>query len=115
MGAVKKGARANDFEIAIQWLIDAGLVHKVPRIRKAAVPLSFYEDLSAFKLYVLDCGLLGAMSQTKGAFSEKSLHQYIRDNPGLHGLRFSMSPYREQEWVTNIPLYAVKYALPCAK
>lgn len=179
-GAVKKGARANDFEIAIQWLIDAGLVHKVPRIRKAAVPLSFYENLSAFKLYVLDCGLLGAMSQTppdqilitnnifgeyKGAFSEnfvlqqmlniprtyfyyysnanstmeidfviqheatiipvevkaeenlraKSLHQYIRDNPGLHGLRFSMSPYREQEWVTNIPLYAVKYALPCAK
>lgn len=174
-GAVRKGARANDFEIAIQWLIDAGLVHKVPRIRKASIPLSFYEDISAFKLFVLDCGLLGAMSQTppaqilignnvfeeyKGAFSEnfvlqqmlnisrtyiyyysnenstmeidfvvqhesrvtpvevkaeenlksKSLHQYVMDNPGLHGLRFSMSPYREQEWMMNVPLYAVKYA-----
>ncbi len=175
-GAVKKGARAKDFELAIQWLIDAGLIHKVPRIKKAAVPLSFYEDISAFKLFVLDCGLLGAMSQTppeqilignnvfeeyKGAFSEnfvlqqmlciprtyiyyysnenstmeidfvvqheaavipievkaeenlraKSLHQYVTDNPGLHGLRLSMSPYREQDWMTNVPLYAVKYAL----
>lgn len=174
-GAVKKGARANDFEIAIQWLIDAGLVHKVSRIKKAAIPLSFYEDMSAFKLFVLDCGLLGAMSQTppeqilignnvfeeyKGAFSEnfvlqqllciphtyiyyysnenstmeidfvvqheatvipievkaeenlraKSLHQYVIENPGLHGLRLSMSPYREQDWMTNIPLYAVKYS-----
>ena len=173
-GAVRKGARANDFEIAIQWLMDAGLVHKVPRIKKAAIPLSFYEDVSAFKLFVLDCGLLGAMSQTppkqilignnvfeeyKGAFSEnfvlqqmlniprtyiyyynnenstmeidfvvqhessvipievkaeenlraKSLRQFVQDNPGLHGFRFSMSPYREQDWLTNIPLYAVKY------
>ncbi len=175
-GAVKKGARANDFEIAIQWLIDAGLVHKVSRIKKANIPLSFYEDLSAFKLFVLDCGLLGAMSQTppeqilignnvfeeyKGAFSEnfvlqqllciphtyvyyysnenstmeidfvvqhetkiipievkaeenlraKSLHHYVMENTNLHGLRLSMSPYREQEWMTNVPLYAVKYAL----
>ncbi len=175
-GAVKKGARANDFEIAIQWLIDAGLVHKVSRIKKANIPLSFYEDLSAFKLFVLDCGLLGAMSQTppeqilignnvfeeyKGAFSEnfvlqqllciphtyvyyysnenstmeidfvvqhetkiipievkaeenlraKSLHYYVMENTNLHGLRLSMSPYREQEWMTNVPLYAVKYAL----
>ena len=39
----------------------------------------------------------------------KSLRQYVADNPGLHGLRFSMSPYREQEWLTNVPLYAVKY------
>lgn len=174
-GAVRKGARANDFEVAIQWLIDAGLIHKVPRIKKAAIPLSFYEDVTAFKLFVLDCGLLGAMSQTppeqilignnvfeeyKGAFSEnfvlqqmlniprtyiyyysnenstmeidfviqhestvipievkaeenlraKSLRQYIVDNPGLHGIRFSMSPYREQEWMKNVPLYAVKYA-----
>lgn len=174
-GAVKKGSRANDFELAIQWLIDAGLVHKISRINKAAVPLKFYEDMNAFKLFVLDCGLLGAMSQTppqqilignnifeeyKGAFSEnfvlqqmlvlphtyiyyysnenstmeidfvvqheaniipvevkaeenlkaKSLHQYVKDNPGLHGLRLSMSPYREQDWLTNVPLYAAKFA-----
>ncbi len=174
-GAIKKGARAKEFEVAIQWLIDAGLIHKVSRIKKATIPLSFYEDVSAFKLFMLDCGLLGAMSQTppeqilignnifeeyKGAFSEnyvlqqllciprtyiyyynnenstmeidfvvqhetsiipievkaeenlraKSLRQYVQDNPGLHGFRFSMSPYREQEWLTNVPLYAVKYA-----
>lgn len=174
-GAVKKGARANDFELAIQWLIDAGLVHKIIRINKASIPLKFYEDISAFKLFLLDCGLLGALSQTppqqilignkvfeeyKGAFSEnyvlqqlvviphtyvyyysnenstleidfvvqhesdivpievkaeenlraKSLRQYVNDNAGLHGIRFSMSPYRQQDWLTNIPLYAVKYA-----
>ena len=39
----------------------------------------------------------------------KSLHQYVKDNPGLHGLRYSMSPYREQDWLTNVPLYAVKF------
>ena len=173
-GAMKKGARANEFELAIQWLMDAGLVYKIPRISKASVPLKFYEDLSAFKLFLLDCGLLGALSHTppqeilignnifeeyKGAFSEnyvlqqllvlphtyiyyysndnstmeidfvvqhesevipvevkaeenlkaKSLHQYVKDNPGLHGLRYSMSPYREQDWLTNVPLYAVKF------
>ncbi len=176
-GAMRKGARANDFEIAIQWLIDAGLVHKVNRIRKAAIPLKFYEDMNAFKLFLLDCGLLGALSQTppqqilidnhifeeyKGAFSEnfvlqqmasiphtytyyysnenstmeidfvvqhedcifpvevkaeenlraKSLRQFVLAHPSLHGLRFSMSPYREQEWLTNVPLYAVRQAFP---
>lgn len=174
-GAVKKGARANDFELAIQWLIDAGLVHKICRVSKPCVPLKFYEDMSAFKLFLLDCGLLGALSQTppqqilignnifeeyKGAFSEnfvlqqlmaiphtyiyyysnenstmeidfvaqheasvvpievkaeenlkaKSLHQYVAANPELHGVRLSMSPYREQDWMTNVPLYAAKYA-----
>ncbi|MCH5243933.1 MAG: AAA family ATPase [Lentimicrobiaceae bacterium] len=60
-GALRKGARASDFEIAIEWLVDAGLVYKVPRCTKPALPLSIYEDLSAFKLYHLDIGLLGAM------------------------------------------------------
>lgn len=174
-GALRKGARANDFEIAIQWLVDSGLVHKVHRISKPVVPLKFYEDMSSFKLFLIDCGLLGALSETppeqiligdnvfeeyKGAFTEnyvlqqlkslprtfvyyysndnstleidfvvqhdthiipievkaeenlraKSLRQFVTDNPGLHGVRFSMSDYREQDWLTNVPLWAVKWA-----
>lgn len=154
-GALRKGARANDFEIAIQWLVDSGLVHKVHRISKPVVPLKFYEDMASFKLFLLDCGLLGALSETppeqiligdnvfeeyKGAFTEnyvlqqlkslprtfvyyysndnstleidfvvqheahvipievkaeenlraKSLRQFVTDNSGLHGVRFSM-------------------------
>lgn len=61
-GVIKKGARAKDYEIAIQWLLDAGLVYKVNRLKATAMPLKIYEDISAFKLYMLDCGLLGAMS-----------------------------------------------------
>lgn len=66
-GALRKGARANDFELAIRWLIDAGLLYKVPRCKKVALPLSIYEDLSAFKLYTLDIGLLGAMADVEPA------------------------------------------------
>lgn len=174
-GALRKGARANDFEIAIQWLVDSGLVHKVHRISKPVVPLKFYEDMASFKLFLLDCGLLGALSETppeqiligdnvfeeyKGAFTEnyvlqqlkslprtfvyyysndnstleidfvvqhdthiipievkaeenlraKSLRQFVTANPGLHGVRFSMSDYREQDWLTNVPLWAVRWA-----
>ena len=64
-GALRKGARANDFEIAIQWLVDSGLVYKVPKCTKPALPLDVYEDLSCFKLYMLDVGLLGAMVNTE--------------------------------------------------
>ena len=174
-GAVRKGARAKDFEIAIQWLVDAGLVYKVNRVRDLNVPLRFYSDSNAFKLYLLDIGLLGAMTDApaksiligdsifieyKGAFTEnyvlqqlkslphtfiyyysnenstmeidfviqhdneiipvevkaeenlraKSLRQFTKDNPNLHGIRFSMSGHREQEWMTNVPLWAVKWA-----
>lgn len=174
-GALRKGARANDFEIAIQWLVDSGLVHKVHRISKPVVPLKFYEDMASFKLFLLDCGLLGALSETppeqiligdnvfeeyKGAFTEnyvlqqlkslprtfvyyysndnstleidfvvqheahvipievkaeenlraKSLRQFVTGNSGLHGVRFSMSDYREQDWLTNVPLWAVRWA-----
>lgn len=174
-GALRKGARANDFEIAIQWLVDSGLVHKVHRISKPVVPLKFCEDMASFKLFLLDCGLLGALSETppeqiligdnvfeeyKGAFTEnyvlqqlkslprtfvyyysndnstleidfvvqheahvipievkaeenlraKSLRQFVTDNSGLHGVRFSMSDYREQDWLTNVPLWAVRWA-----
>lgn len=61
---IKKGARAKEFEDAIQWLIDAGLLFKVMRVNKIAKPLKFYEDLKAFKLFTLDVGLLNCMAKT---------------------------------------------------
>lgn len=174
-GALKKGARAAEYENAIQWLVDAGLVYKVCRVSKASIPLKFYMEKGAFKLFLLDVGLLGAMSQVppammlignrvftefKGAFTEnyvltqikpseeavvayyskdnssmeidfivqvgsrllpievkaeenvrsKSLRQFIvSDNAGsgLHGYRFSMKGYENQDWVSNVPLFAV--------
>ena len=84
-GALKKGARASEFEIAIQWLVDAGLVYKVRKISKVEYPISFYVDNDSFKLFLLDVGLLGALAKTpvtsilpgetlfkeyKGAFTE---------------------------------------------
>ena len=172
-GAVKEGARAKDFEMAIQWLVDAGLVHRVHRVREAGMPLKFYEDLNAFKLFLLDVGLLGALSQmepsqmlisntmmteSKGAFTEnyvlcqllctsdtyvyyysredsrlevdfmaqhaghivpievkaeenlrsKSLKTFMEKRTNLKAVRFSMSPYCDQQWMENIPLYAVE-------
>ena len=92
-GAIKKGGRAKEFEMAIQWLVDAGLIYKVNRITKAESPLKFYFDLDAFKLFLLDIGLLGALldtpakdimigdkifSEYKGAFTENYvLTQFI--------------------------------------
>ena len=61
-GALKKGARSREFELAIQWLVDSGLVYRVYRCNQPAMPLRVYEDVSAFKLYLLDVGLLGAMA-----------------------------------------------------
>lgn len=62
-GQVKEGGRMKDFELAIQWLCDAGLIHKVHKVTKPGVPLRSYADFSAFKLYLIDVGLLGAMSE----------------------------------------------------
>ncbi len=62
-GALKKGARAAEYENAIQWLIDAGLVYKIPRLSKVEIPISFYSNFDGFKLFMLDTGLLGAMAQ----------------------------------------------------
>lgn len=91
-GAVKKGGRARDFETAIQWLVDAGIVHRVHRCKVPEMPLKFYEDFDAFKLYLLDVGLLGALSgvpssqilvnnevftQFKGAFTENYVLQQL--------------------------------------
>lgn len=61
-GKIKQGARAKDFEIALNWLIDSGLVHKVSRVTEPNMPLKAYEDVSAYKLFLLDVGLLGAMT-----------------------------------------------------
>ena len=63
-GALRKGARANEFEMAIQWLADAGLIYKVKRCSKPALPLDIYEEFSIFKLFIVDVGLLGAMVKT---------------------------------------------------
>ena len=168
-GVAKKGGRAKEFEVAIQWLIDAGLVIRVGRASSPTMPLKVYEDLSAFKLYLLDVGLLGAMAEVdpatlilpndmkegKGMFTEnfvcthlaasieqsifyyskdnspmeidfmiqhgtnivpievkseenlksKSLSVFLQQHENMRGVRFSMSPYREQERMTNVPLY----------
>lgn len=61
--AVKDGARAREYEDALQWLIDSGLVHKVYRSTAPALPMAAYDDLSAFKLYLVDVGLLRRMAQ----------------------------------------------------
>jgi predicted AAA+ superfamily ATPase len=169
--AIKKGGRAKEFENAIQWLIDAGLVYKVLRISKIEKPLKFYEDFDAFKLFILDLGLLGAMVDVsakdvlvnntafveyKGTFTEqyvlqelitvkKNIYYYSKENSNLEidfiiqkdevypievkaeenlrskslktvyelnqslkPCRFSMADYREQDWITNIPLYLAK-------
>ena len=171
-GALKKGGRAKEFEVAIQWLVDAGLVYKVNKCTKPKLPLKFYEDFTAFKLYLCDCGLMGAMADTaakdvligdsvfteyKGAFTEQyvlqqilssgisdiyyysaddsrmemdflmqregallpvevkggtsikstSLHNYLMEHPGIQAIRYSMLPYKKQDFLTNIPLYAV--------
>ena len=74
-GNIQKGARAKDYETAIQWLVDAGMVYRVPRVRKAGIPLKFYEDYSAFKLFTLDHGLMGA--QTDAPISEILLKRNV--------------------------------------
>ena len=62
-GKIKEGARAKDFELAIEWLLDCGLINKVYKVSKPAMPLKAYIDFSSFKLYLLDVGLLGALSE----------------------------------------------------
>ncbi len=171
-GKMKSGARSSEFEVAIQWLCDSGLVYKVNRVSEPHVPLSAYKDFSAYKLFVLDTGLLCAMSgvdamsiingnalfvEFKGALAEQFVLQEIKCGasytPYYYGsesatfeqdfliqkgmeivpievkaetnvrsqslkafhdkyspslsVRFSLLPYRRQDWMVNIPLYAV--------
>lgn len=169
-GVLRQGARAKDFEVAVEWLQDAGLVHKVSRTKSGEMPLSAFEDFGTFKLFMLDVGLMCAMNKLsadaillgnevfstyRGAMTEqyvcqqlmgavdfiyywsadnsrgeidfliqkagqiipievkaeenlkaKSLAAFVARYPSLHAVRLSMSDYREQEWMTNVPLYA---------
>lgn len=92
-GLVREGARAKDYETAIMWLSDCGLVHKVSRVNTAALPLKAYEDLKAFKLFLVDVGLLGCMTgisqrtllegnqlfvEFKGALTEQYVCQQLK-------------------------------------
>lgn len=169
-GLVKEGARAREYEGALQWLIDGGLIHMVNNVTAPRIPLKSYEEKSAFKLYALDIGLLGAMcnldsativagnrifTEFKGALTEqyvlqelllnhtpyyyakknsqleidflieqrgmvipievkaeenlkaRSLRQFVADNNSEIAYRTSMSNYREESWLTNVPLYAI--------
>lgn len=94
-GVIKEGARAKDFELAIQWLVDCGLLLKIHRISKPGMPLMAYQDISAFKLFLHDVGLLGAMAgldvrtiidgneiftEFRGALTEQYVMQQLRLN-----------------------------------
>ena len=109
-GLIKEGARAKDFELAIQWLVDSGLLHKIHDVSKPAHPLVAYQELSAFKLYHNDVGLLGAMSKLnakmllngdavfaefKGALAEQFVFQELMPNEDLsiHYFSFENSKY----------------------
>jgi predicted AAA+ superfamily ATPase len=64
-GLIKEGSRAKDYELALLWLTDCGLVHKVHRVTAPSIPLKAYEDLKAFKLFLLDVGLLSCMTRLR--------------------------------------------------
>lgn len=98
-GLIRKGGRAKDYETAIMWLCDCGLVHKVSRVNAAGIPLKAYEDLKAFKLFVTDVGLLGCMTglhqrtlldgnnlfmEFKGALTEQYVCQQLKTIDGLN-------------------------------
>ena len=171
-GLVREGARAKDYETAIMWLSDCGLVHKVSRVNAAGIPLRAYEDLKAFKLFVVDVGLLGCLTglrqrtlldgndlfvEFKGALTQqyvcqqlktiedldvyyytndrgscevdfvvdtgeqivpvevkaevnlraKSLKTYQEKFSPVISIRTSMSDYKKEEWLVNLPLYAI--------
>jgi hypothetical protein len=171
-GLVKQGARAREYELALQWLIDSGLVYKVYRVSKPQIPLKAYQDVNAFKLFMVDVGLLGALSgldmvtllegekvftEFKGALTEQYVHQqlisfntsepyYWSADKGIaevdfiiqhHGkvipvevkaaenlkakslmmyhqeflpvrsVRTSLSEFRDEGWLLNLPLYMI--------
>lgn len=172
-GLVREGGRAKDFETAIMWLCDCGLVHKIGRINTAGIPLKAYEDLKAFKLFLVDVGLLGCMTglrqrtllegndlfvEFKGALTEQYVCQQLKtiEDLGIYyytndrgscevdfvidngeqiipvevkaeinlkakslktycekfqpeiAVRTSMADYKKENWLINLPLYAVE-------
>lgn len=172
-GVVREGARAKDYETAIMWLSDCGLIHKVSRVNQIGIPLKAYEDLKAFKIYLVDVGLLGCMVglrqrtliegdslfvEFKGALTEQYVCQQLKTLENLEicyytnergscevdfvvdteehiiplevkaevnlkakslktyrdrfspeiSVRTSMRDYKREEWLLNLPLYAVE-------
>lgn len=98
-GLIKEGARAKEYELAMLWLTDCGLVHKVHRVSTPSLPLKAYEDLKAFKLYLVDVGLLSCMvglrqnvllngnqlfKEFKGALTEQYVLQQLKTIKGLN-------------------------------
>ena len=171
-GLVKEGARAREYELALSWLIDCGLVYQVNRVNDCKIPLSAYQDFSAFKLYLLDVGLLCAMAKIdaqtildgnrifvefKGSLTEqyvltelksninspvfywssdkgiaevdyivqiagnnipievksgenlqsKSLKSFVQKYDTKINVRTSMTNYKKEDWLVNIPLYLI--------
>lgn len=171
-GLVRHGARAREYELALAWLCDYGVATRITRVTKPSLPLKAYEDMSSFKLFQIDVGLLGAQSgldiqtildgsdifeEFKGALTEQYVFGELRNKKDLpvyywsadrgsaeidfmiqrHGkvvpvevkaaenlqakslktfrqkyepeisIRTSMSDYREEGWLINIPLYAL--------
>ena len=172
-GLVREGGRAKEYEAAIMWLCDCGLVHKVGRVNVAGIPLKAYEDLKAFKLFIVDVGLLGCMTglrqrtlldgndlfvEFKGALTEqyvcqqlktigdlgiyyytndrnscevdfildtgeqiipvevkaeinlkaKSLRTYCEKYSPEISIRTSMADFKKEDWLINLPLYAIE-------
>ena len=170
-GLVKSGARAREFEVALQWLVDTGLIYRVMNVSAPRIPLKSYEETGAFKIFCVDVGLLAAMSQLdasaviegnrvfsefKGALTEqyvlqelilhhqpfyyskansqleidfliqldgsvvpievkaeenlkaKSLRRFVEENASERAYRISMSDFREESWMINLPLFAVE-------
>jgi predicted AAA+ superfamily ATPase len=172
-GLIKEGARAKEYELAIQWLLDSGLLIQCFRNKEPNIPLNAYQDLSAFKLYHNDIGLLGAMSKLsprtviegnllfteyKGVLAEQFVIQQLRLNDNFSifyfvpdtysmevdfiiqnendeiipievkaetnlkaksfkhfcerykpakAIRTSLADYKVENWMTNLPLYAI--------
>ena len=172
-GLVREGGRAKEYETAIMWLCDCGLIHKVSRVNAAGLPLKAYEDLKAFKMFLVDVGLLGCMTglrqrtlldgnelftKFKGALTEQyvcqqlktiqdlDIYYYTNDrgscevdfvvdtgeeivplevkaevnlkakslknyhekyNPPI-SIRTSMADYKKEDWIVNLPLYAIE-------
>ncbi|WP_372934069.1 ATP-binding protein [Mariniphaga sediminis] len=171
-GVLREGARAKDFELAIQWLVDCGLLLKSHRVSKPGIPLAAYQEISIFKLFLHDVGLLGAMAgldvrtiiegdeiftEFKGALTEQYVMQQLRLNSERYigywtnerstsevdfviqeegkvipvevksgenlrsksfrlfcekykpskAIRTSLTDYKEEQWMTNVPLYAI--------
>lgn len=172
-GLIKEGARAKEYELAMLWLTDCGLVHKVHRVSTPSLPLKAYEDLKAFKLFLLDVGLLSCMvglrqdvlldgnelfKEFKGALTEQYVLQQLKTVRGLNiyywtaergtaevdfvidnggdvtpvevkaevnlqakslkvyrekfqprlSIRTSMADYKIEDWLLNLPLWAVE-------